>query len=102
MLLVTLACVACYWADWHSPMRVAITLIFLLFVPGLALAELARVADGLERLAIAIGASIAAEALVAVAFLYAGVFSAGRVFAAVAVSTGACAALAALRVPQPR
>ena len=100
MLLVTLGCVACYVAGWNSPIRVAVTLVFLLFVPGYALAELGRVRDGLERLAVAIGASLAAETLIAVAFLYGGIFTAGRVFAVVAVSTGVCTVLAATRPPQ--
>jgi uncharacterized membrane protein len=97
MLLFTLLCVACYVDDWHSPIRVAVTLLFLLFVPGLALAELARVRDGLERLAIGIGASLAAETLIAVAFLYGGIFTAGRVFATVAAATVVFTALAAIR-----
>jgi uncharacterized membrane protein len=100
LILATLVSAACYWADWQSPVRVAITVAFLLFLPGLALAELARVADGLERLVVGIGASLALETLVAVAFLYGGAFTPGRVFAAVAASTGAIAAVAAFRDPR--
>lgn len=71
--LVTLLAVS---ADWDSPIRVALTIAFVLFVPGLALAELLAIADPLRRLAIAIGASIAAATLVATLLLYLGLFSA--------------------------
>jgi uncharacterized membrane protein len=100
LLLATLVSAACYWADWRSPIRVAIALVFLLFLPGLAVAELARVADALERLVVGIGASVALETLVAVAFLYAGLFTPGRVFAVVVASTAVIAAAAALRFPR--
>lgn len=71
--LITLLLVS---ADVDSPVRVALTIAFLLFGPGLALAELLAVADPLRRLTLAIGASIAAGTLVATLLLYLGLFSA--------------------------
>lgn len=99
VLVATAVSAACYWADWRSPARIAITVIFLLFLPGLALADLARVADALQRLVVALGASLALETLLSVAFLYTGFFTPGRVFAAVLLMTAAAAA-ATLRPPR--
>ena len=101
LLVATPVAAACYWTNWHSPVRVAIMLVFLLFLPGLAIAELAGVPDALERLVVALGASLALETLVAVAFLYAGLFTPGRVLSVVLVSTAMAAAVAAIRVPRP-
>ena len=65
--------------DWDSPIRVALTIAFLLFGPGLALAELLEIDDPVRRLALATGASLALETLIATALLYAEVFSAAAV-----------------------
>lgn len=62
-------------ADWQSPLRVLLTLSFLLFGPGLAIGELLEIADPVQRLALATGASLALETLVATALFYAGQFS---------------------------
>jgi uncharacterized membrane protein len=101
LLVATPVAAVCYWTNWDSPIRVAIMLVFLLFLPGLAIAEFARVPDALERLVVALGASLALETLVAVAFLYAGLFTPGRVLFVVLVSTATVAAVAAIRVPRP-
>ncbi len=78
--------------DWESPIRVAVTLCFLVFGPGLALAELLEITDPVQRLALAPAASLAVETLVATALLYAGVFSAQ---AAVTIVVGmSCVAVA--------
>ena len=70
--IITLAVVA---ADWDSPVRAALTLAFLLFVPGLAFGELLEIDDPVRRLALAAGFSLALETLVATSLLYAGLFS---------------------------
>jgi hypothetical protein len=97
----TATAAAFYAAGWQSPVRVAVTVVFLLFLPGLALAELAPLADAAERLAVGVGASLALESLVAVVFLYAGFFTPGRVFAVSLVATAGFTAVAAFRARQP-
>jgi hypothetical protein len=98
VLLATGVAGVSYITDWKSPSRVAITLMFLLFLPGLAVSDIARVRDGLLRLVVAIGASLALETLVAVTLLYAGLFTPGRAFAAIVCLTAAAATVAALTV----
>ena len=78
-------------ADWDSPIRVVLTFGFLLFGPGLARAELLEIDDPVQRLALATGASLAIETLVAVTLLYWGLF---RPVAALAIVAGlTCVAL---------
>jgi uncharacterized membrane protein len=67
-------------ADWQSPLRVVVGLGFMLFVPGLAIAEMLGISDPLHRLAIATSASLAVETLVGLALLYAGLFTVERAF----------------------
>ena len=95
LLLVTAGAAVCFVADWQSPIRAVIGLGFMLFVPGLAIAEMLGVSETLHRLAIATGASLATETVVALALLYAGVFTVGRAFAIVVALT-LLAVLAAL------
>ena len=83
-----------YAADWDSSVRVAITFLFLMLLPGLALTEIAGMQDRLERWVVAIGASLALETLICVALVYSGVFSVGRAFGAVVGLTAAVAILA--------
>ncbi len=87
LALMTFAALVVVAADWHSPIRTAITLAFLLFVPGTALAELLDVGDALQRIAIAPAASLAIETLVATALLWAGIFSVGGATVAVCAIT---------------
>jgi hypothetical protein len=101
LLGFTAVAAASYSTNWHSPVRVAVTVVFLLFLPGLALAELAPLTQPVERLVVAIGVSLALETLLAVAFLYAGLFTPGRVFAVVLVATAAFTAVVAFRARQP-
>jgi hypothetical protein len=89
-----------YSTDWHSPVRVGITTLFLLFLPGLALAELAPLTQPVERLVVGIGASLAIETLLAVAFLYGGFFTPGRVFVVLLVATALFTGVAAIRTRQ--
>jgi len=84
--IATLLAVA---ADWDSPVRTALTIAFLLFGPGLALAELLEIEDPVQRLALATAASLAVETLVAVVLLYAERFSALGVCGIVVGMTGA-------------
>lgn len=94
-LLVTGACVAAFATDLDGPFRTAAALGFLLFIPGLALAELLPVRGAAQRLAIATGASLGLETLIAVTLIYAGVYSAGLALAIV-VGVTVAAVLAAL------
>jgi uncharacterized membrane protein len=95
IVIVTALAAASYAIDWRSPLRFAITLLFMLFIPGLALSELVPLPGHLERLVFALGTSIAIETLLAVLLVYTGMFTPGRVFAAVA---GLAVAAAAARV----
>jgi uncharacterized membrane protein len=97
ILLVGGAAAAGFVVDWHSPVRVVLVLAFLLFCPGLALAELLDVRDSVQRLALATGASLALETLVGVALLYAGVYSAELAFAIVLALSAATLAAAVIR-----
>jgi uncharacterized membrane protein len=106
--LVAIAIAACaamaaVAADWQSPLRTGLVIAFALFVPGLAVAELLQIEDAMQRLAIATGASIAIETLVAVVLLYTGLFSAGTacvvVFAITCVTLLAAVVRGLLRPP---
>jgi uncharacterized membrane protein len=55
-----------------------LVLAFLLFVPGLAVAQMLDVREPLRQLALATGASLAVETLVGLALLYAGAFTTER------------------------
>ena len=97
ILLVGGAAAAVFAIGWHSPVRVVLALAFLLFCPGLALAELLAVREPVQRLALATGASLALETLVGVALLYAGAYSAGLAFAIVLALSAAFLAAAVVR-----
>lgn len=88
--ITTLVAVA---ADWDSPIRVALTIAFLLFGPGLALVELLAIRDPVQRLALATAASLALETLVAAVLFYMQRFSAVTACAVIVALT--CAALLA-------
>jgi uncharacterized membrane protein len=81
LLLVTVSVVVSYALGWNSPIRHALAFAFLLFVPGLALAELVGITEALHRFALATGTSLALETLVAISLLYAGAFSVALVLA---------------------
>jgi uncharacterized membrane protein len=84
---------------WDSPVRVALALAFLLFGPGLAMAELLLVSDGALRLAVATGFSLALETLVGLALVYAGAYTAGLAFTIVLAFAGIVFVLALVRRP---
>jgi hypothetical protein len=56
-LLITVASVLAVVVDWRSPVRTVLALAFLLFAPGLALAELLAIREPVQRLALVAGAS---------------------------------------------
>jgi uncharacterized membrane protein len=100
ILLMTAGCVIFVATGWASPVRVVFSLLFLLFGPGLALAELLEIRDLARRFAIATPASLALETLLAVTLVYAGAFSirlAITILAAFTVGIGGVALLRARR-----
>jgi hypothetical protein len=97
LFLLTDAATVAFVAGWEPPIRVALVLTFLLFVPGLALTDALEIRDPVQQLALGPPASLALETLVSVALLYAGSFSAERAFAIVAALTLAALAVASLR-----
>lgn len=97
MLAVTSAAALAVAVDWDSPIRTALVLGFLLFVPGLALAALLGVEDPLHRWALATGVSLAVETAAGLGLLYAGWFSVDRVLAVVATITEAVLAVTFVR-----
>jgi uncharacterized membrane protein len=75
---VSVAATVASGAGWASPVRIVLVLAFLLFMPGLALAEMLEVRDPLRQMALATGASLALETLVGLVLVYAGAFSTQR------------------------
>lgn len=75
ILLLTVGCVAAIASVSNPPIRVVLSLGFLLFGPGLALAELLEIRDLAQRVAIATAASLSIGTLVAVTLALAHAFS---------------------------
>ncbi len=98
LVLVTSAAALAFATDWDSPIRVGLLLSFMLFVPGLVVAELLEIPDPVQKLAIAAAASLAVETLIGTALVYARVFSAGLAFAIVVGLTFAAVAVASIRI----
>ena len=98
LALATGAASLAFALDWHSPIRVLLVFSFLLFGPGLALAEALEIRSPVQQFALAVSVSLGVETLVAVALIYAGEFSVGLAFATVAVVTALALAVAGLRV----
>ena len=98
LALVTSAASLAFAIDWHSPVRVMLVFSFLLFAPGLALAEALEIRSPVQQFALAVAVSLGIETLVAVALIYAGEFSVGLAFATVVVFTALALAVAGLRV----
>jgi uncharacterized membrane protein len=88
-------------AGWESPVRVVLALLFVLFVPGLAIAELLRVQDPIHRLALATASSLAIETVVAITLLYAGFFSASHVLGVLLALTALTLGGALVRAQRP-
>ncbi len=95
--VIAIGATVAFAAGWESPLRTVLVLIFLLFVPGLALVELLKVRDPLSQLALATGASLALETVAGVTLLYAGAFSAERTMAIVVALTLAALLVAMVR-----
>ncbi len=75
ILTLTAGCITAVATGWVSPIRVVLALGFLLFCPGLALAEVLEIRDLAQRLAIATGASLAMDTLLSLLLIYVGAFS---------------------------
>lgn len=102
-LMVTAGCVVAVTTGWVSPVRAVLALAFLLFCPGLALAELLEIDDVAQLLTIAIAGSLALDTLLALVLVYSGAFSAPLavdILAAVTVAALITAVLRAARRAQ--
>jgi hypothetical protein len=97
VVLLAAAALIVYLVDWRSPVRTTVALAFLLVGPGLAITELLAIEDPVMRLAIASGASLALDTLVAVALLYAHHFSPELALVLLVGFTGAAIAAAIVR-----
>jgi uncharacterized membrane protein len=83
----TAGCLISVTAGWSSPLRVVLGLGFLLFCPGLALAEVLEVRDLPQRLTIATATSLALDTLLSLSLIYAGAFSVTTAVAILAAVT---------------
>jgi hypothetical protein len=73
LLACTMSAAGLSFADIQHPVRTAVTLFFLAFVPGLAITRAIRL-EGLEaRLVLAVPTSLGLAAVVSAAFVYFGV-----------------------------
>lgn len=102
ILTITVGCTASVETGWDSPVRIVLALAYLLFVPGLAIAELLEIRDLAQRLMIASGASLGLETLLAIGLVYAGAFSTRLAIAILAIFTFAAVGGAALRLVRSR
>ena len=75
MVAVGLVCWLLVLVDWHSPVRGATALAFLLFGPGLVLADVLEIRDPAMRITVAFAASVAFGTLVALVLVYTSGFS---------------------------
>lgn len=97
IVALTAGCITAVATGWHSPIRVVLAVGFLLFCPGLALAEVLEVRDLALRVAIATGASIALDTLLSLLLIYTGAFSISLALAIIAALTLAAVAAALIR-----
>lgn len=102
IILITGGCGVSVATGVSSPIRVVLVLSFLLFAPGLALAELLETRDLAQRVAIATAASLSIETLVAVTLVYARAFSMQLVIAILTALTVSAVAVALLRARRCR
>jgi GT2 family glycosyltransferase len=96
-LLITVASVLAVVADWRSPVRTVLALVFLLFAPGLALTEMLAIREPAQRLALVAGASLGLDTVVALTLVYAHAFSINLALILLAGLTLAALAVARLR-----
>jgi uncharacterized membrane protein len=97
ILVLTAAATTLYALDVESPVRTAVTLVFVFFGPGLVLTELVDIHDTTMRLAVAPAASLAVATLVAVLLIYTSGFTADGAVIGLAGVTCAGIALVVLR-----
>lgn len=102
ILLITAGCAVSVATAWISPVRVAFSLAFLLFGPGLALTELLQIRDIAQRFAIATPVSLGLETLLALTLVYAGAFSIRLAIAILATFTVVTLAVALVRIRRSR
>jgi hypothetical protein len=87
----------------HSPVRLGVTLWFLLVCPGMALVRLLALDDAAAELALAVALSIALAAAAGGILLYSGRWSPGTTLAIlIAITVTAAAAPLARAHPLPR
>jgi hypothetical protein len=86
----------------NSPIRAVLSLSFLLFGPGLALAELLKIRDLAQRVAIATAASLSSGTLVAVALVYAHAFTLSLAIGILAALTVSAVVVAVLQARRSR
>jgi uncharacterized membrane protein len=98
---LTLLAVILVVSGWHSRLRAFSVLLFFLFCPGLAIAELLRLRDGVEQIAMAVGVSLGLETIVSIVLLYAGAFTANLAFGIMAGVTVAAMAAVVVRERRP-
>ena len=96
VVLLVLASIAVA-VDLESPLRTAVTIAFLAFAPGIAIAGLLALRDPVEQISIAVGASFAIDTLVAISLLYLELYSYELAFGIVAGITAAALAAGLLR-----
>lgn len=70
LAVLTAGCSLAASTGWHSPVRVVLAVVFLLFVPGWAVADLLAVADILYGVIIAVSLSLALDTIVSLTLLY--------------------------------
>lgn len=97
IFLLSAACALAVAVDWHSPLRTVLAIGFLLFAPGLALAELLEIREHLYRLTIATGTSLGIETVVALSLIYAHAWSIGLAVGILVGLTGSALVVAVLR-----
>jgi hypothetical protein len=97
ILLLTGGCVLAIATLRSSPIRAVLSLSFLLFGPGLALAELLDIRDPTQRVAIATAASLSIETLVAMALVLARAFSLRLAIGIIVALTVSAVGVAVLR-----
>jgi O-antigen/teichoic acid export membrane protein len=97
IVALTAGCVTAVATGWDSPVRVVLAVGFLLFCPGLAIAELLEIRDLAQRIAIATATSLALDTLLSLLLIYVGAFSVSLAVAILAAVTLAALSAALLR-----
>lgn len=88
--------------DAPEPLRAPLAMWFLFACPGLALVPLLRLRDGVAEVAVIVALSVSIDVLVALAMMYAGLWSPGGIFAVLALISLAGGALQLRMSREPR